>query len=178
LASAWRSGIVLFDVLVLPPYYRLTLQNPLDWLVLAAFLVTAAVSAHLLDQAQRRADEARERGAEVGRLSALGAEALNAPRADLAVTGVENLIRETPVERAVHTRSPVTPTTRRGVPARWQPANCRRNDLHNAKRRRQMGRDRRPRRVVPCRPCAPDQRSAGLAYKGRVHSAQQRMLTQ
>jgi hypothetical protein len=68
--------------------------------------VTAAVSAHLLDQAQRRADEARERGAEVARLSALGAEALNAPRADLAVTGVANVIRETlPVERcAVHTR--------------------------------------------------------------------------
>lgn len=100
------GAFVLFDVLFLPPYYRLTLENPLDWLVLAAFLVTAAVSAHLLDQAQRRADEARERGAEVGRLSALGAEALNAPRADLALTGVASVIRETlPVERCVvHTR--------------------------------------------------------------------------
>jgi two-component system sensor histidine kinase KdpD len=96
------GAFLLFNFLFLPPFYRLTLENPLDWLVLAAFLVTAFVAAQLLDQAQRKADEARDRGDEVARLAALGAEALNAPRADLALTGVADVIRETlPVERCV-----------------------------------------------------------------------------
>ena len=96
------GAFLLFNFLFLPPYYRLTLNNPLDWLVLAAFLVTAVVAAQLLDRAQRKADEARDRGAEVARLATLGAEALNAPRAQLAVSGVADVIRETlPVERSV-----------------------------------------------------------------------------
>ena len=89
------GAFLLFDVLFLPPYYRLTLENPLDWLVLLAFLTTAGVAAWLLDRAQRTATEARERGEEVARLAALGAEALNAPRAELAISGVETVIRTT-----------------------------------------------------------------------------------
>lgn len=118
------AAFVLFDLLFLPPYSRLTLENPLDWLVLASFLVTAVVAAQLLDQAQRKASEARDRSAEIAQLATLGAEALNAPRADLAVSGVADVIRATlPVERCViHAADPdrasddlVTAVLRRGV---------------------------------------------------------------
>jgi two-component system sensor histidine kinase KdpD len=96
------GAFLLFDLLFLPPYLRLTVANPLDWLVLAAFLATSVVAAHLLARAQREAESARARGAEVARLSTLGAEALNAPRADLALAGVRDVILETiPVARCV-----------------------------------------------------------------------------
>jgi two-component system sensor histidine kinase KdpD len=102
------AAFLLFNFLFLPPYYRLTLENPLDWLVLAAFLVTAAVAAQLLDRARQKADEARDRGDEIARLATLGAEALNAPRADIALTRVTDVIRETlPVDRCVvHAKAP------------------------------------------------------------------------
>ena len=96
------GAFLLFDVLFLPPYYRLTLANPLDWLVLVAFLVTAFVATQLLDQARRRTSDARTRRAEVARLAALGAEALNAPRAELAVDGIAQVVRDAlPVSRCV-----------------------------------------------------------------------------
>jgi two-component system sensor histidine kinase KdpD len=101
------GAFLLFDFFFLPPYNTFVIANPLDWLVLIAFLVTAVVAASLLDRARRRADEARERGAEVARLASLGAEALNAPRAELAVTGVATVIRETlPVASCVVHRAP------------------------------------------------------------------------
>ena len=58
------ASFVLFDVLFVAPYGRLSVANPLDWFVLAAFLVTSVVAAQLLhreQQASRRAIEVRER---------------------------------------------------------------------------------------------------------------------
>jgi two-component system sensor histidine kinase KdpD len=89
------AAFFFFNFLFLPPFYRLTLENPLDWLVLVSFLITAAVSAWLLDRARYQAAEARERSAEVAQLAALGAEALIVPRAELAVNSVEQVIRRT-----------------------------------------------------------------------------------
>lgn len=42
-----------FNFFLLPPYYTLALRDPLDWTVLAAFLVTGAVAAELFHRVQR-----------------------------------------------------------------------------------------------------------------------------
>ncbi len=89
------TAFVLFDLLFLPPYGRLTIQDPLNWLVLAAFLVTSVVAAQLLYRAQAEAAIARERADEVDRLAALGAETLNVGRAEDALTAIVDVIRST-----------------------------------------------------------------------------------
>ncbi len=47
-----------FNFFLLPPYHTLFVAEPLDWLVLLAFLVTAAVAAHLLARARSEAAQA------------------------------------------------------------------------------------------------------------------------
>jgi two-component system sensor histidine kinase KdpD len=64
------AAFITFDVLFLPPFGMLTIDNPLNWLVLMAFLGTGILSAQLLYRAQTEADAARERAAEIDRLSA------------------------------------------------------------------------------------------------------------
>jgi two-component system sensor histidine kinase KdpD len=86
-------AFVLFNFLFVPPVHTLTVANPLDWLVLAAFLVTGVVAAQLLDRAQERAVAARQRAVEVERLAALGAETLNAGRAEDALESIAEVIR-------------------------------------------------------------------------------------
>jgi two-component system, OmpR family, sensor histidine kinase KdpD len=88
-------AFVCFNFFLLPPYYTLHLQNPVDWLVLAAFLVTSLVSAQLLYRAQAEAEKARQRAQEVDRLAALGAETLSAGRADAALASIAGIIRAT-----------------------------------------------------------------------------------
>src|SRR5207253_98234 len=68
-----------FNFLFLPPYYTLVIADPLDWLVLLAFLVTSVVAAELLYRARSTAEDAVERAAELDRLGTLGAETLSAP---------------------------------------------------------------------------------------------------
>jgi K+-sensing histidine kinase KdpD len=46
-------AFLAFNYLFLPPYYTLAVGDPLDWLVLVAFLVTGIVAAELLSRAQR-----------------------------------------------------------------------------------------------------------------------------
>lgn len=58
------ASFVIFDVVFVPPYGRLAVANPLDWSVLAAFLATSFVAAHLLHReqdARRLAHDERER---------------------------------------------------------------------------------------------------------------------
>lgn len=57
-----RTGLAMafvcflaFNFFLLPPYYTFRLHDPLDWLVLAAFLVTGAVAAELLTRTRRLA---------------------------------------------------------------------------------------------------------------------------
>jgi two-component system, OmpR family, sensor histidine kinase KdpD len=54
------------------PYHTFVVAEPLDWLVLAAFLITGMVAAHLLARAQSEATAARQRAIEIDRLSSLG----------------------------------------------------------------------------------------------------------
>jgi len=86
-------AFVLFDWYFLPPYGTLNVRNPLDWLVLAAFLFTSGVATQLLDRARREAESARLRASDVDRLATLGAETLNAGRPEDALVAVADVIR-------------------------------------------------------------------------------------
>src|SRR5215472_14003701 len=86
-------GFLCFDFFFLPPYNTLTITNPLDWLVLVAFLVTSAVATQLLYRANATAEAATARAIEVDRLAALGAETLNAADAYEALQAIAEVIR-------------------------------------------------------------------------------------
>ncbi|HEY9228734.1 MAG TPA: ATP-binding protein, partial [Gemmatimonadaceae bacterium] len=86
-------GFLCFDLYFLPPYNTLTIRNPFDWLVLLAFLVTAAVATQLLYRANVTADAATARAVEVDRLAALGAETLNAADVYEALRAIAGVIR-------------------------------------------------------------------------------------
>ena len=85
----------IFNFVFLPPYYTLAIQDPLDWLVLAAFLITGIVAAQLLARAEERAEIARQRAVEVERLAVLGAETLNVGRAEDALGAIARVIQAT-----------------------------------------------------------------------------------
>ena len=86
-------SFVAFNFLFIPPYYTLSIHRQLDWLVLLAFLVTATVATQLLHRAQSEAAAARSRAVEVERLAALGAESLNATRAEDSVVAIAQVIQ-------------------------------------------------------------------------------------
>lgn len=86
-------AFLFFNFLFLLPYYTFSIANPLDWLILVAFLFTGVIAAQLLDRAQERAALAQQRTLEVERLAALGAETLNAGRAEDALGGIVGVIR-------------------------------------------------------------------------------------
>jgi two-component system sensor histidine kinase KdpD len=88
------AAFLIFDVGFLPPYARLQVTDPLDWIVLIAFLVTGIVAAELLDRQRREAEIARARTAEIDRLATLGAETLNAPRPEDALRAIADVIRQ------------------------------------------------------------------------------------
>ena len=84
-----------FDAVFLQPFGTLSIRNPLDWIVLLAFLVTSLVATQLLDRAQERALAAQRRAEEIERLSILGAETLNAGVATDALDAIAEVIRST-----------------------------------------------------------------------------------
>jgi two-component system, OmpR family, sensor histidine kinase KdpD len=87
------TAFLAFDFLFLRPYYTLAIADPLDWLVLFTFLVTSIVAAELLDRLRRHAELAEQRAVELDRLSTLGAETLNAARAEQALVAIATVIR-------------------------------------------------------------------------------------
>ena len=85
---------LLIDYFLQTPYDTLSVDKPLDWLVLLAFLVTATVATQLLGRANAEAAAARRRADEIDRLAALGAETLSAGRAGDALAAIAGVIRE------------------------------------------------------------------------------------
>jgi two-component system sensor histidine kinase KdpD len=74
LAEAMVASVVAmlgFNLLFLPPVGKLTIQDPQNWVALAAFLVTAITASQLSAHARRRAAEAEGRRLEIERLYAL-----------------------------------------------------------------------------------------------------------
>lgn len=88
------TAFLVFDVGFLPPYNTLVVADVADWIVLLAFLVTGVVGAELLERQRHEAEVARTRTAELDRLSALGAETLNAPRPEDALRAIADVIRQ------------------------------------------------------------------------------------
>jgi two-component system, OmpR family, sensor histidine kinase KdpD len=88
-------SFLCFNFFLLPPYHTFRIADPLDWGVLAAFLITGAVAAQLLYRAQRQTWIAQQRADEIDRLSVLGAETLNAGRAEDAVIAIARVIQST-----------------------------------------------------------------------------------
>ncbi len=89
------AGFALIDFFFQPPFDTLTIGKRPDWLVLLAFLATAAVATQLLARARAEAEGARRRAEEIDRLSLLGAETLSVGRAEEALGAIANVIRET-----------------------------------------------------------------------------------
>jgi len=88
------TAFLAFNYLFLPPYYTFVIADPLDWLVLLAFLITSAVAAQLLYRANATANTATRRAEEVDRLATLGAETLSAPDAGAALGAMASVIRD------------------------------------------------------------------------------------
>jgi len=65
---------LLIDYFLQTPYDLLSVDKPLDWLVLLAFLVTATVATQLLGRANAEAAAARQRAEEIDRLAALSVQ--------------------------------------------------------------------------------------------------------
>ena len=91
--SVAGAAFLLFDYFFLPPYNNVIVANPLDWLVLIAFLATSAVATQLLYRAQAEATIAQRRAAEIDRLASLGAESLNAGQPQDALVAVADVMR-------------------------------------------------------------------------------------
>ena len=87
------SAFLAFNWVFLPPYYTFVIANPLDWLVLIAFLITGIVAAQLLERRRRETELAQQRAEEIDQLTTLGAETLNAPRAEDALDAIADVIR-------------------------------------------------------------------------------------
>lgn len=87
------GAFLAFNYLFLPPYYTLVIADPLDWLVLATFLITGIVAAQLLYRARRNTELALARAREVDRLATLGAETLAAPSAINALDAIAQVMQ-------------------------------------------------------------------------------------
>lgn len=89
------AGVLLIDYFFQPPFDTWSVDKPLDWVVLVAFLIVAGVATQLLARAQRAAQRAEQRADEVAWLSRLGADALNAGRAADALAAIAAVVRRT-----------------------------------------------------------------------------------
>lgn len=63
-------GFLSINYFFQPPFDTLTVNEPLDWLALIAFLATALVANHLLTRARSEAEKAKRHAVEVEHLSA------------------------------------------------------------------------------------------------------------
>src|SRR5688500_14440076 len=88
-------SFLCFNFFFVPPFDTLTVADPRDWLILSTYLAVALTASQLIHRVRVEADEARRRTDEVNRLSALGAETLNAGRAEDALHAIAGVIRGT-----------------------------------------------------------------------------------
>ncbi|HEV7993819.1 MAG TPA: ATP-binding protein [Gemmatimonadaceae bacterium] len=89
------AGFAVIDYLFQPPYGTLTVNKPLDLVVLVAFLATAGVTTELLSRARQEAALARRRAGEVESLAMLGAATLRRVEPADALGDVATLVRDT-----------------------------------------------------------------------------------
>jgi two-component system sensor histidine kinase KdpD len=87
------ASFLIIDYYLQAPYDSLSFGKSIDFVTLAAFLVTAGAASELLARARRDRDEAVRRADEVTALSRLGSESLSAARAADAVAAVAAMVR-------------------------------------------------------------------------------------
>lgn len=100
-AHGRRVGLLLatacflaFNFFFVTPYGTFSVHDPVDWIVLLAFLATSGIAAQLLHRAQTAASVAQTRAREMERLASLAAEVLQAPRAENAAVVIARVIRQ------------------------------------------------------------------------------------
>jgi PAS domain S-box-containing protein len=76
-------GMLAFNFFFLPPIYTLTIEDPRNWVALAAFMITAVTAGQLSERARRRAAEA-----EAGRDAARRANAYNRSLIEASLDGM------------------------------------------------------------------------------------------
>jgi two-component system, OmpR family, sensor histidine kinase KdpD len=62
------GGFLVYDLVFIPPYYRLTVSNGQDWVVLAVYLVVMVLVARVVSNLETARAEANRRAAETRRL--------------------------------------------------------------------------------------------------------------
>lgn len=89
------ASFALIDYFFQPPFDLISVNKPLDGVVLLAFLATAGVATDLLARARQEAQAARERAREIEGLSRLGAATLRHAKPADALNAIAELVRET-----------------------------------------------------------------------------------
>ncbi len=92
-------GFVIIDYYFQPPYGLISVDKPLDWVVLGAFLAAAFVATELLTRAREESEAARQRGDEIASLSLIGSQTLRFARPEEALLAITNLVQD-----ATHSR--------------------------------------------------------------------------
>ncbi len=92
-------GFVIIDYYFQPPYGLISVDKPLDWVVLGAFLAAAFVATELLTRAREESEAARRRGDEIASLSLIGSQTLRFARPEDALLAITDLVQE-----ALHSR--------------------------------------------------------------------------
>ena len=87
------TAFLVFNWFFLQPFNTLVIADPLDWIVLVVFLFTGVTAAELLQRQRHHAELAEQRADEIDRIAVLGAESLNAPRAEDALDAIAAVIR-------------------------------------------------------------------------------------
>ncbi|MGH7616496.1 MAG: DUF4118 domain-containing protein, partial [Gemmatimonadaceae bacterium] len=89
------AGFILIDYFFQPPYDLLSVDKPLDWIVLLAFLASAFVATELMVRGRDEAETARRRMEEIASLSRIGSEMLRFARPEDALAAVTELVQHT-----------------------------------------------------------------------------------
>jgi two-component system sensor histidine kinase KdpD len=89
------AGFVVIDYFFQPPYDLLSVDKPLDWVVLVAFLASAFVATELFMRARDEAKVAKRRADEVAAIARVGAETLRYAEPEDALFAIADLVRVT-----------------------------------------------------------------------------------
>ncbi len=95
------AAVLCFNFFFLPPTHTFTIEDPQNWIALAAFLVTAVVASQLSAALRKRATEAIQRRSEMEKLYTLSRGMMLAEAGSEAAKQVAKLIADTFESRAV-----------------------------------------------------------------------------
>ena len=88
------AGMLCFNYFFLPPMGTFTIQDPQNWIALAAFLVTAIIASHLSSTARSQAQDAEKRRQEMWKLFQLGRSIIMSTETETAVSSIARQVIE------------------------------------------------------------------------------------